>query len=54
MYLKVFLNQPEFVGLLCKARLLIFAEADAFLRILEGLQNPSDSLQRKGDNSDIG
>jgi len=33
----VFLNQPEFVGLLCKERLLIFEEEDAFLRILGGL-----------------
>jgi hypothetical protein len=42
-----FLKQPEFVGLLCEARLLIFEEVDAFLRSLGGLQDPSASLQKE-------
>ena len=37
--------KPGFVEVLCETRLLILAEAEAFLRSLEGSEEPSVGLQ---------
>lgn len=37
--------KPGFVEVLCETRLLILAEAEAFLRSLEGSEEPSVGLR---------